>query len=484
MNRRLLGIHFLLNIPSVLLFVLLLDEANVYMVPMFVISLIQLIGNISLLWLLQRSIFSFSLIFVVLSYIFHFGHLPLGAFNIEFGPNILFPLWYISEWVYTNAFIFTYLVQYFFTAGILITLMYKKNEKREELSCEKIIKWKERVSDTKLIQIGYAFLAIGILPSIYIEGSKLITYFTKGYLALFNLGFRDYMLVVSKCVEVGFMALMLGCSNDKRKGNIIAIIALAYQGVKMLSGSRGEAVCYAITYLIIWQAFIHKLNKKDYIKLITVCMVGLGVITVIASLRNVNFDKTTFVEVVVLIVTNNPIVNMLSEFGSTFAAVCFSINSFPEEAAPVYGLNYILPIVYIVPNIGGFNETVVNLSIFSNHYETFKQPTGGSYIGELYYSFNWLGTVMAVFLGGLVGYITRVIKKVESVKSKFLYLLLIQMIPYFLFWIRGYFGALYRGIIWHGALAIILLFIIETRWFQEKLEQGRRLWERTRRKSA
>ena len=71
-----------------------------WFIAFFIISLLQLILHIFYLYNFEKKIISFPIFFILLSYVFNFGHLPIKAFGKDFGKNVLFPLWYIKFDIY------------------------------------------------------------------------------------------------------------------------------------------------------------------------------------------------------------------------------------------------------------------------------------------------------------------------------------------------------------------------------------------------
>ena len=112
--------------------------------------------------------------------------------------------------------------------------------------------------------------------------------------------------------------------------------------------------------------------------------------------------------------------------------------------------------------------------IYTNHINTYNQPIGGSYIGELFYSFHCAGFLFALVLGILLGYIYYRIVISRKNKKYFLYLLATYITPLLFFWIRGYFGAIYREYIWHCGFAILLVIVFE--YLSKKYKKGELKW--------
>ena len=124
-----------------------------------------------------------------------------------------------------------------------------------------------------------------------------------------------------------------------------------------------ESIAFLLGLFIVWENMVMHLSVKQIVLLILAGYLGLSFINMIASIRNIpNFQIQTIFGLFISSLTDNQIANALSEFGSTFSTVCFTIRSNP---GPTFGLNYVLPIILILPNLGGFNAGVVDNMIFT-----------------------------------------------------------------------------------------------------------------------
>lgn len=430
-----------------------------WFIAFFIISLLQLILHIFYLYNFEKKIISFPIFFILLSYVFNFGHLPIKAFGKDFGKNVLFPLWYIKFDIYKKAAFFTLLSQMMLVLGIIF--IYRFLEKKGNIT---LFNKGKNISLKKIKIIGLVCVCIGILPTLYIEVSKFLLFMQGGYLNTFNLQVHDFVETVADFFNFGIFALVIGFSNEKRKANIIFFVTVVYKVVMMSCGGRGEAIVFLLGLFIVWEKYVVHLSKKQIIALCFIGYAGLVLLNFIASARNItSFNMKEIFDIFVYSLSNNQLIATLSEFGSTFATVCFTIKSNPSQA---YGLNYILPILLVIPNIGGFNSGVVDKMIFTKHIYTYKQPIGGSYIAELFYSYHWFGWLFAFVLGILIGFIAYQLVYQNKHKNYFLYLLFAYTMPLLFFWIRGYFGAVYRTYIWHCGFTLIIVFFMK--YYQTK----------------
>lgn len=434
---------------------LFIHHQNSWFMIFFLVSILQLIIHLIFLYANEKKFFTFPIFFMILSYIFNFGHIPLKAFGTEFGKNVLYPMWYIDFPTYQLSALFALLSQMMIFFGIYLFIRFAQ---KNILNSQKIYHQLPKISLKTIRILGYMCIAIGLIPTLYIDISKLILFIQGGYTNTFNLNIHDFIEVVANFFNFGIFALIIGYSKQRKVANIIFVSTIGYKVIMMSSGGRGEAIVFLLGLFIVWENLVMNLSVKQIIYLLIIGYFGLVLLNFIASMRNIpSFQIDKIMHILWVSFADNQIVTALSEFGSTFSTLCFTIKSNPS---PTFGLNYIFPIILILPNIAGFNSGVVDQMIFTKHINTFNQPIGGSYIAELFYSFHWFGWIFAIVLGILIGYISFKISQSQKDKNYFTYLLFSYSMPLLFFWIRGYFGAIYRELIWHGSFAICFIFVL------------------------
>lgn len=456
-------------LADISVFFLFMKNEEIWFFSFFVIATLQLLLHLHYLYKLENKVITFPIIFFLLSYIFTFGHLPIQAFHLDFGSNVLFPLWYVDFKIYKEAACFALVAQMMFFFGMYLFFTYKIKTEGKEEQKDKIF----HISLRSIKIIGIICFLIGIIPTLYIDVTRLLLFTQGGYLNTYNLNTRDFVEIIANFFNFSIFALVIGFSKNKKVASSIFFIAVIYKVCMMSSGGRGEAIVFLLGLFIVWESLVIQLSGKQILILIVIGYFGLVLLNFIATVRTIpdlNIEKISTVFFQSL--TKNQLISAFSEFGSTFATVCFTMLSKP---GPTFGLNYILPIILVIPNIGGFNSGVVDQMIFTKHINTFNQPIGGSYIGELFYSFHWYGVFFAVLLGVFIGYIYyKMVKNSQDEKKYFLYLIFSYTTPLIFFWIRGYFGAIYREYIWHCGFAVIL--VLAGLYFRKKHYKGERQW--------
>lgn len=422
-----------------------------------IISVIQLLMTIVLLKVLKEHIISFSVIFIVLSYLFHFGQIILMGFKveIEFIRNILA---YVAVEDFKDASLFSFYVQIMLSLGVITLMTIKKNP-------ELLLKRKKDFEITKqlniLNKIGIIFIAVGFFPKIYIDLTEISLFYTEGYLATYDTGVDGYLYLVSKFMNIGIYLVIIANHKKEKLAMCILFMAGGYQFFSMLSGGRGESILNIIVLLFLYFKFFGNINFK---KMSIYFLVGYLILLVLNVIREIRLLNNISSNDIILIVKDTsllqPIFETLNEFGSTFFTVCLTVMYGKSFIDISWGENYIVTALMLLPVLGsseGIMTSAVylyNLPINTNLY------LGGSYIGELYYSFGNMGIVFAFLIGIIIGTISLKIKKF-FVEEEYLKLsILIVFVPKILWWIRDYFAFAVKEFVWSSLVIFILYQIL------------------------
>lgn len=157
----------------------------------------------------------------------------------------------------------------------------------------------------------------------------------------------------------------------------------------------------------------------------------------------------------------NPFIDIVYEFGGTMLTVCFSILYFPQHVPIQWGTNYLFSVFTWLPssigNLEYFIDKVQYITFFPGTTEKFM---GGSYIGELYYSFNLYGIGMAIFVGLFISFISRKIREGIVFYSPLRIVLGIILFSNMLWWVRDYFGSMLREVFWIALFLFGLKLIV------------------------
>lgn len=431
------------------------------------IVIAQLIVNIIILVKLGYKLYSLPVLFIMFSFLFHCSHLFLITFNINverpFDSTVL-----VDDNIFRSAIIFTIFVQMGIMVGVLLVNLKKK-------SIIKKINFNSMEEKQRIYFIGIILFIVGIIPKLYIDLSRIILYAQGNYLSTYEINVSGIISTISNFSEYGIMLLLIGKSENKKFCNKVLIFTIIYQGIIMMTGNRGRAVVFILSLVFIYMSLINKINWKIITKYCVLGYFSIIMLNFVGDLRMAEInDFKSSIELFKHSITNSPIFSFMAEFGATIITVCYSFMFFPSYVSFSGGYNYLLGLLTVLPNIGGMVTKFSNQLIFINNFPAnYKAFLGGSYIGELYYSFGMYGIMVAVFEGCLLALIANSMIKSLRNENWLMLACLLVLFPNILWSIRSYFSGMVRECVWTIIFIQIVNFILKT--YNNKSVKGRGL---------
>lgn len=409
-----------------------------------ILSILLLIFTILICKSLTDKWITFSSIFVSFSFIVHCGQplLILLGYDDVFGYD---QRYYCADDTFFQACLFIYLCHIFLLLGLIIAHSDRAKPRFKNLEFDY----------NKLFNTGLILLLITIIPRLYIDVTRFMLYFQGGYLATYQ-SFSGFAVELGNIADIAVLVILVSFKKKKQSAKIVLIIAVLYHLIFMMTGNRGDAVLRIIILLFTYSMlFINKIKIRGMLVLMIGAVVGFAGLNTIGDLRNNVFSFNELLNGVVVNLFEEPIfLKIFAEFGVTIRTVANAIEYFPEAHGFTYGTNYIKSFAFIFPNIGGLLTNINNEVIFIYHFPT-HIAMGGSFIGEMFFSFGWLGMVLAVPVGYFIGKIENYrINALEEKNGLKIVFSLIFIAPV-LWWVRDYFCDIIREISW----SIILLTI-------------------------
>lgn len=404
--------------------------------------------------------FEYSVIFVLVLFVFNFGQLMIYTFFREIYHHVRFLLLMNDSDAYYGFIIMNFA---FITicGAILIgeskgTNKKYKNNDLSKLDIKKIIKI--------LIAITFPVKVILDLVTLYISLT------VSGSAArLWVNTFPNVILYYGKISLLGFaLLIVLNRDNYKKQRNVF-LFMVAYILIMMMSGIRSENVGYLVVFAFLFLFTSEKkVNVLSVLFIVATGIVALAFISATGDFR-VATDKSfsSFLECVSkYLLEKNVLLSLLDTLGDTGYTGQSVINGWLSINKPFMGKSYILGLFSVIPNIPyiltfpgditakSYFATILQQSgVLSVNY----QNIGGSLIGELFFNFGIAGGIFFAFVLGIIyGSISR--KCTNALKTSN-YEKLIWLIPFMFFgtyWVRDYFGGGFREVIW-GPLLFLLI---------------------------
>ncbi|MDG0888951.1 O-antigen polymerase [Paracholeplasma manati] len=440
---------FLLVVAYIIFSLYIYYSALIDLYTIGIISITILITSLIVLFLQEKTLLSFNIIFLSMIYIFHLSHVVLIVMGIDrvLGYDQRF---YTTEYYYLQAVIYSIHIYFWMSIGMIVNNFRNKS---------KIIAI-NNTNSRRLLYTGIILAIVGIIPRLYIDVSKIILYIQGNYNYTRSFITSGLIVIMAKVFYIGLLTVMISLKRNKPMAKAILFGVIIYNILYMITGSRGESVIVILLFFFSYYTIIDKLKVKKIILLVFFGYFLLGVLSFIAETRNIldrdlDFMLKTFIS---HLTSESPILRVLAELGVSIKTVFYSIEFIPSVKNHTYGLNYLESIVVILPNITGFiYNKVQDLTFiynFPNH-----EIMGGSLVGEIYYSFGKLGFIFAFTIGFISSSLNRIYRM--SIKSQRYIQSIITLLIFSsaLWWVRDYFYVMIREISW---ITILLLVVYKT----------------------
>lgn len=450
---------FLINIGfMIILYNSLHFEINFFINVASILIFIQFITGIYFVTKIEESLFSLTSMFFIVSNLFHLGQIVLIALGVEV-PRIEYIIYKVDNETLKNSILFIFTCHAAFIIGTLFFYSFYKSKRINVIDDEL-----QRINLIAIKKTGWILFAIGIIPKLYIDISRLRLFLRGSYINTYSISVSGILSFIGSLSEIAILLLLIAYKDKRKQSKILLIGSLIYQGIIIYSGHRGPAMVFIITMLFVFFKLGSKVKKRTlliYLGLGYLALIVINVIGATRSLLNRNHDMISMV-----ILDNlgfNVIWELLAEFGSSIVSVAYSLMFFPEYAPIQFGTNYLIPIITLFPNIGNILSVAFEKINFIGRLPgNFGRFLGGSYIAESYYSFNVLGPLFILFVGVFVAYIStkfrRAIQEHNWIQLSYTLVFFVNL----LWWTRDYFGSMIRQIVWTNILIyLVIQFIME-----------------------
>ena len=415
----------------------------------------------------NRKFLNYSVVFVVVLYVFNFGQLQINTFFSNIYPHVRFLLLMSPE---AALYGFQWINLSFNVICIGICLM-------SSISCKLTLR------DKKYEQVDYALVAKRIIMltfpiKFFIDVACVYVSITSGGVAarVWLNEFPNVLVFLGKISLIGFALLIVQLKRQPAKQLRIFVFIEVYILTMMLSGIRSENVGYVLIFILVYLLSKQKKGKIfRYILCFIIFIPVLAFIIAVGEFRTVT-DKSmdSFLQIFNQSLTEkNVILSLFDTCGDTgYTALCVLTKWLPKYS-PSYGSSYAGGLFAILPNIPPYftlpgditRETCFALKLqeYGTLYSYYTN-IGGSLIGESFFNFGLFGgAVFSLIIGLFIGRINQ--KFLVGLDGQFYEL--IWTIPFMfasVYWVRDYFGHGVREAVW-GYLFVyfVLKYSIEKR---------------------
>ena len=401
---------------------------------MATISIIQLItGLLCIIVFKGVGIISIPCIFSFLTWIFHCGQIVLKGYGLK-GDIPLDITRYASYSNQVQAFRF-YL---FSQAAIIIgVLLFKSEHNKDE-------------KPSKSIDGYYAskgLIIIGIIPRLYSDILRIVNSHKQGYKGVYSLYIPQFVSTLASFFDIGLGTILL-IEKDTRKKKTLFWTVIIYKAIVMMTGARKENVGFLILWIFIYILSNDKIKIKEILTGGLMLVLGAVFVDAIGTTRSLSSFSVQNILQSIISNENSIVGDSLGEFGSAFCSLEVPFEQITDPSMYGYGKSYIAGFLSIIPllvsQIPGLSSETTYVSRFSH--TTFF---GGSFIGEAYYNFVWLGLIVCFLTGHLAAYCHKYLLKVDNNNAiEIRRIMSITITISLLMFVRGYFTDMVQRIVW------------------------------------
>ncbi len=419
---------------------------------------------------------SFSIIFVLVLFLFNFGQLMIYVFFANIYHQVRFLLLLSAEEAF-YGYKYINLAFSMFTIGILIAGVKTLNISipNKDLFFNKKYNFERVAKDVIIVTFPI---------KVIVDLCTLFILVIRGGVAarVWINSFPNILIYFGKVSLIGFALLLLIYKDYPVKQKRVFIFIEIYILTMMVSGIRSENVSYVLVFM-----FLYLANRKEKLKIryillyVILIFFGLSFIVAIGKFRNSNIRNITALSDLFIdtFSKNNMILSLFDTCGDTgYTAQCVLSKWLPFYG-PSYGDAYYRGWVSIIPNVAGIFTlpgTITADSYFARRLQTHGALSnsylniGGSIIGEQFFNFGLIGGVIAcAIIGFLIGRISYKGTYYMEVNNYFGMIKIIPMMFATIYWVRDYFGGGFREVIWGPIICLLVIWAFRRYSQEEKM---------------
>lgn len=413
---------------------------------------------------------SYFIFFIILAYMFFFGQsiliflgedLPLSPFSITNSG-------FTSNEILKSGFYSLFGI-YFTCFGYCLVIKEKLNN-QESFGVLK---------NSKIVaKVGWILIWFSVLPTFYLLVKEIIVLLNQGYANTLGpkIGFDKILSLISDFFISGLL-MVFSFEQKSKKRIILYILLIIYCGLQLLGGSRISVFRIGITFLVIYNCFIKRIDRKQSFYIVIIGLVCIFFFSLVSSIRIYMSNSIDLVDLLKRTIdniwANNFIFSSIREMGGTQILNTLVYSKTPSVIPFQYGLSFLKAISGIFPNLMGNNYTgYVGIDItFSPLYTLTTAGLGASYIAEGYWNFGPIFSfVYFVCFGVFLGYIENVFIRYCNLKkgNAIIFYLLTYIMYYMIFMVRGELILIGRSFVYYGLLPALLCVVFKDNFFTKK----------------
>jgi hypothetical protein len=325
----------------------------------------------------------------------------------------------------------------------------------------------ERLKATRLV--GWAFIALAIVPFIVVFKDTVVTALAQGYAGLFGRSQDELMsgpiLVLANFMIPGILFLLAGSRGKKTPTMIATLFVVLYSITLMALGSRGPAAMVGIAFAWLYDHSIRHLPRSV---MMVSAVVLLCAFSFIAAVRGTPgfWQDPAQLSGQALANLNNPLVAAISEMGGSIITVVHTIRLVPDVRPYDYGVSYAYAASTAIPNVGFAVHPAVAHGFLSDWLIKTVDPRtareggglGYSFIAEAFANFGWYGIIP--LLACLGYFLMRLFTWGTATDDPAKLAFIATFLASFLYFARGESGVVFRSLAWYALFPYLAVSMI------------------------
>lgn len=438
-KKRKFGLFLLGIVQLIVLSVIAVMQLNLSYYTISLLAIVQCVVNIILLKIVcNLPVICIPNMFSVFSLFFHCGQIIKEGLNVQGTVPLPFQ-YYADESVIQKACLFYLMSQATYFIGLAST-------PDANTSCIPE-KWNRRNEvDTKIY--GKSLMIVGVIPRLYIDISSFLGALSQGYRGVYSLYFPQMVQSIAFFFDAGIILYLFGL-KEKKKMRATLFVVLLYKCLMMTTGARQEKVAYLIVLLYLYFFVCNTVTVGKIAIVLVGCIAGFIFISAIGTVRT---GSRSGIHDVLELVQSGQMSNIfgsaLGEFGSAFDTLEVAVKYTPEYITYGYGNSYLAGLISIFPLVVKQIPFLDKATIFVHQLPSgIYFALGGSYLGELYYNFSWVGLFGSAVIGRFMGKLNSGIAL--STQQNTLYGAWCAIISTaMIMFVRGYFTDMMQKLVW------------------------------------
>lgn len=373
------------------------------------VALISLISFFVFIYARIRYLISVVTFFVLFLYIYNCGQVWLLLFDYNFKYTSFLIINFNLNYTYNAIYYFTVIILVF---QLLIELFGKQSDDIQPYNISR-----DNTKDTTLIIISGLLYVICIIVLFINDATQSFVAISSGYSNAFMIG-RDNPIIHFTIYLYPLLSIytILIYRGWQRKfaishGLIRSLLMM------LIVGNRGQYLALICILFIVIVFTSQKKRKKNTKNILYLGLLGFSMVSIagyVANIRNVVDYKLSFIQ---YLSRSNVFLEILQELGGSLVNMILLVKNIPDNFSWGYGISYIGAIVQYFPKMSNvFPELVKynDLGAVLNTYFEKSSGLGGSFIGELYFNFNWYALLVLPFFVLTLHKIDEIIRRNSS----------------------------------------------------------------------